>query len=358
MARADHIYIECDVIGILPYTHHGIDCGDGTVIHYTLNGVNRISLQEFSQGKKIYKKRHDDYDSPDIVIIRAESRLGENKYHPVLNNCQHFASWCKTGFEESKEVKPILDLLDFFQWRLPDIEREHYQELMSKNNDIIKHFSSQSTQQEAKTQHYQSLIEKQHNIIKELNSQVKQQDEGSQYYQDLIGKQNEIINKFNSQLKQQEEEQRKTEQEQALITDKFDYRILQNLLQEGYWQEADELTLYAMLKISGRENDRYFRPTDISNFPREHLLIIDKLWREYSRNLFGFTVQKEIYRSLGGTQNYQHEIWEKFSENVGWRRNDVPLSYEQLNFSINAVKGHLPHGKKIGSEVIGFLTII
>ena len=43
---------------------------------------------------------------------------------------------------------------------------------------------------------------------------------------------------------------------------------------------------------------------------------------------------------------------------LGWRRNEVPLSYEQLNFSINAVKGHLPHGKGIGSEVIVFLTII
>ncbi|BAY63783.1 serine/threonine protein kinase [Calothrix brevissima NIES-22] len=330
MARADHIYIECDVIGILPYTHHGIDCGDGTVIHYSDGCIRRVSIQKFSQGKKIYKQHYDYCDYPEIVILRAESRLGECEWNLFFNNCEHFASWCKTGFEESKEVKPILDLLEFFTWRLQDPQREKYQKLISKQNDILNKF----------------------------NSQVKQHEAELQYYQELISKQNSILTKFNSQLKQQEEEQRKAEQEQALITDKFDYRILQNLLQEGYWQEADELTLYAMLKISGRENDRYFRPTDISNFPREHLLIIDKIWREYSRNLFGFTVQKEIYRSLGGTQNYQHEIWEKFSENVGWRRNDVPLSYEQLNFSINAVKGHLPHGKKIGSEVIGFLTII
>lgn len=302
MARADHIYIKCDVVGILPYTHHGIDCGDGTVIHYSDGCIRRVSIQNFSQGKKFDKQHYDYCDSPDVVILRAESRLGECDFHLIFNNCQHFASWCKTGFEESKQVKPILGLLNFLNWRIQEAERQNFQKLISKNN--------------------------------------------------------EIINKLHYQLKQQEEALLKTEQEQALITDKFDYRILQNLLQEGYWQEADELTLYAMLKISGRENDRYFRPTDISNFPREHLLIIDQLWREYSRNLFGFTVQKEIYRSLGGTQSYQHEIWETFSENVGWRRNDVPLSYEQLNFSINAVKGHLPHGKKIGSEVIGFLTII
>ncbi|BAY12706.1 GUN4 domain-containing protein [Calothrix sp. NIES-2098] len=302
MAIADHIYIECDFIGVVPYTHHGIDCGDGTVIHYSDRCIRRDSIQEFSQGKKIYKEHYDDCDSPDIVILRAESRLGECEYKLFSNNCEHFASWCKTGFEEPKQMKPILGLLDFFNWRIQDAERQNFQKLLSKNNEIIE--------------------------------------------------------KLNSQLKQQEKAQLKSSQEQALITDKFDYRILQNLLQEGYWQEADELTLYAMLKISSRENDRYFRPTDISNFSREHLLIIDKLWQEYSSNLFGFTAQKEIYQNLGGNQNYQHEIWEKFSEKVGWRRNEVPLSYEQLTFSRNAVKGHLPHGKKIGSEVIGFLTII
>ncbi|MFQ4145804.1 GUN4 domain-containing protein [Chlorogloeopsis sp. ULAP02] len=42
-------------------------------------------------------------------------------------------------------------------------------------------------------------------------------------------------------------------------------------------------------------------------FPREHLLIIDKLWLEYSRNLFGFSVQKKIYQNLGETQDYQYE---------------------------------------------------
>ncbi|OUL37499.1 NC domain/GUN4 [Nostoc sp. T09] len=330
MTIADHIYIECHFIGVVPYTHHGIDCGDGTVIHYSDGCIRRVSIHEFSLGKKIYKKHYDDCDSSDIVILRAESRLGEGEYNLFSNNCEHFASWCKTGFEDPKQVKPILGLLDFFKWRIQYAERQKYQKLISTQNDIIKQF----------------------------NSDLKQQDGESQHYQDLISKQNDLLTKLNFQLKQQDEEQRKTSQEKSLITDKFDYRILQNLLREGYWQEADELTLYAMLKISSRDNDRYFRPTDISNFPREHLLIIDKLWREYSGNLFGFTVQKEIYQTLGGNQNYQHEIWEKFSENVGWRMNDVPLSYEQLNFSRNAVKGHLPHGKRIGSEVIGFLTII
>ncbi|WP_264082474.1 GUN4 domain-containing protein [Nostoc sp. CENA543] len=130
------------------------------------------------------------------------------------------------------------------------------------------------------------------------------------------------------------------------------------MLQEGCWQEADEITFHAMIKIVGRDYYRYFRSTDITNFPRNHLLIIDKLWREYSRNLFGFSVQKEIYSTLGSSLNYQYDVWEKFSETVGWRVNEIPLSYENLRFNLKAPKGHLPNGERIGSEIVGFLGII
>jgi hypothetical protein len=241
---------------------------------------------------------------------RAESRLEERKYHLIFNNCEHFASWCKTGVEDSKQVnQPVIKVLfDFFQWR----EKEN---------------------------HYQNLFTRQNQIIRQLDEQLKQ---------------TEISVPVTVQTSFYDEQLKK----QSLITDKFDYRILEKLLQEGCWQEADEFTFYAMLKIGGRENDRYFRPRDINNFPREDLLIIDQLWRDFSQNSFGFSVQKEIYRSLGGNHNYQYEIWERFSENVGWRINEIPLLYENLCFGINAPKGHLPHGNKIGSETIGFLAII
>ncbi|NEQ25214.1 MAG: hypothetical protein F6K28_40290, partial [Microcoleus sp. SIO2G3] len=41
---------------------------------------------------------------PDIVIARAESRLGETNYNLLTNNCEHFATWCKTGRNESKQL--------------------------------------------------------------------------------------------------------------------------------------------------------------------------------------------------------------------------------------------------------------
>ncbi|MBF2008474.1 MAG: GUN4 domain-containing protein [Chlorogloeopsis fritschii C42_A2020_084] len=307
MARGDHIYVHCDLVGIGSYTHHGIDCGDGTVIHYSEGIICRTTIQQFSQGKEICRSPYEYCDSPNLVMIRAKSRLGECNYDLIFNNCEHFATWCKTGHEESKQVKPLLDVLDFFKWRMEVKER----------------------------QSYQNLIDRQNEILRKLNHEFRQND-----------------------LRQTKDMVPQMLQERSLVTDNFDYRILEILLKEGCWQEADELTAYAMLKVSNRDYERYFRLIDIANFPREDLLIIDKLWLEYSRNLFGFSVQKKIYQSLGGIQDYQYEIWENFSNKVGWRKNDIPLLYEQLCFGIHAPKGHFPHGKKIGFEVIGLLAII
>lgn len=106
MAIADHIYINCGT-----YTHHGIDCGDGTAIHYTgerLRGIiTRTTIAEFASGKQIFVKKYNTYEMPELVVTRAESRLGENKYDLIFNNCEHFASWCKTGKNESEQVNRV-----------------------------------------------------------------------------------------------------------------------------------------------------------------------------------------------------------------------------------------------------------
>ncbi|MEM9150140.1 MAG: lecithin retinol acyltransferase family protein, partial [Cyanobacteria bacterium P01_F01_bin.3] len=42
MARGDQVYVYRDVIGV-PYEHHGIDCGDGSVIHYSKRDKAEVS---------------------------------------------------------------------------------------------------------------------------------------------------------------------------------------------------------------------------------------------------------------------------------------------------------------------------
>jgi hypothetical protein len=73
---------------------------------------------------------------------------------------------------------------------------------------------------------------------------------------------------------------------------------------------------------------------------------------KYSEGRFGFSVQKEIYQELGGTREYDEEIWLKFGDRVGWRKDEEWLKYNQLNFTTDAYKaaqaGHLPHLTFIG----------
>jgi hypothetical protein len=106
MAKGDHIYTSLWIEGNL-ITHHGIDCGDGTVIEYNGIKVVRIPKNKFGEGNTIHIKQYGQCDPPDIVMKNAESRLGEAKYHPLTNNCEHFASWCKTGLHNSQQAETV-----------------------------------------------------------------------------------------------------------------------------------------------------------------------------------------------------------------------------------------------------------
>jgi Lecithin retinol acyltransferase len=107
MAAGDHLFLYRSFNG-LPFVHHGIDCGDGTVIHYQGklrdSTVTRVYLEHFV-GETIYVKEYGKSDPPEIVIARAESRLGENGYNVFGNNCEHFAHWCKTGQPHSAQIR-------------------------------------------------------------------------------------------------------------------------------------------------------------------------------------------------------------------------------------------------------------
>lgn len=139
------------------YSHYGIYVSAGNnVIHYTgatgpddFNGIVReTSLEEFLNGsenftictfpktpkhfsrinliprhKSLYRlwqfikdSRLKDYHlySGDETVERARSQLGKGGYNLALNNCEHFAVWCKTGVKDSSQVDNILDILTYF----------------------------------------------------------------------------------------------------------------------------------------------------------------------------------------------------------------------------------------------------
>lgn len=143
-----------DIVGIARkralniYEHYAVYIGDGKVIHYSSpNGdfggkikVRMDNLRDFLGTDKDYfvlffneknavphkiqlrtsfnmsdignystvdlrtKKGYCLY-SPKETVARALSRMGEDKYNLIFNNCEHFAVWCKTGVAKSYQVE-------------------------------------------------------------------------------------------------------------------------------------------------------------------------------------------------------------------------------------------------------------
>mgnify|MGYP000087676285 CR=1 FL=1 len=91
------------------YTHHGLYVGNNEVIHYSSDLIEKTSLYEFSNGNEVRIKSHifrtyDDY----VSVERAYSRLGEDWYNVIANNCEHFVTWCIVGFHSSSQVNTMI----------------------------------------------------------------------------------------------------------------------------------------------------------------------------------------------------------------------------------------------------------
>jgi Lecithin retinol acyltransferase len=128
MAIGDHVFVYA-----WGYSHHGIDCGDGTVIHFdgdpwrvltsscsgAVPTVSRVPWDTFAAGRPVYICHHDTSFVADMVVERAVSRLGESGYDLVRNNCEHFAVWCKTGLRYSSQSEAAVEAIDRGMEKLP-----------------------------------------------------------------------------------------------------------------------------------------------------------------------------------------------------------------------------------------------
>jgi hypothetical protein len=111
------------------------------------------------------------------------------------------------------------------------------------------------------------------------------------------------------------------------------YKDLFKYLKDGRWIEADVETYNLMLKVAKREKSGRLGIEDIESFPSEDLQEIDQLWKKFSKNKFGFSIQKKIWLSCGGKLNdYDLTVLEKFKEEVNWYRpkNDNWSSYHEF----------------------------
>ena len=104
--KGDHLYVHRR----RRYTHHGIDCGDGTVIHYvggwgSVRRVDRTPYDEFALGAEVFVRSYKHRLPVEEIIANAESKLGSHGYHLVRNNCEHLATWASTGAPRSRQVR-------------------------------------------------------------------------------------------------------------------------------------------------------------------------------------------------------------------------------------------------------------
>jgi len=135
------------------------------------------------------------------------------------------------------------------------------------------------------------------------------------------------------------------------------YDRLERLLSEKNWIKADQETGRVMLEATGQLNRGYLAEADFTQFPYPDLRTIDQLWLHYSRGRFGFSVQQQIYQTLGGSYTFNQDIWEVFCDAVGWRKNHQWLLYPDLNFTANAPAGHLPLGGWVVVKMVVVMTL-
>jgi hypothetical protein len=98
------------------YMHHGIYVGGGKVVHYAglargqfRGRIEEVSLAQFACGRSVWTRTCDlPGFVPQEVIRRARSRVGENRYRILRNNCEHFCEWCLRGESRSYQVERFL----------------------------------------------------------------------------------------------------------------------------------------------------------------------------------------------------------------------------------------------------------
>jgi Lecithin retinol acyltransferase len=98
------------------YLHHGIYVGGGKIVHYAglayglqRRPVEETTLDRFAAGRPVWVRcGAAPAFSNREVIHRARSRMGEDGYRLLTNNCEHFCEWCLRGEHRSYQAEAWL----------------------------------------------------------------------------------------------------------------------------------------------------------------------------------------------------------------------------------------------------------
>jgi hypothetical protein len=118
----------------------------------------------------------------------------------------------------------------------------------------------------------------------------------------------------------------------------IDYHPLQILLAKQDFQTADQLTLQKLCELAGEAavQRKWIYFTEVEQFSAIDLQTLDALWLMHSEGKFGFSVQRELWLSLG-------KNWDKLWPKIGWKDGFNWTRYPQgFTWNLTAPKGHLP----------------
>lgn len=132
----------------------------------------------------------------------------------------------------------------------------------------------------------------------------------------------------------------------------IDYTPLEQLLIQQDFLAADRMTLQLLCQLAGEAavQRKWLYFTEVNSFPIPDLLSINHLWLNYSEGKFGFSVQREIWLSLG-------KNWDKFWPKIGWKNGNNWTRYpNEFVWDLNAPRGHLPLSNQLrGVQVMASL---
>lgn len=121
------------------------------------------------------------------------------------------------------------------------------------------------------------------------------------------------------------------------------YRELQAALMAKNWQQADRLTWAILRRLLQKPANGFLFSGDFNRIPCPDLTTIDRLWVNYSRGRFGFSVQSCIYDTVG-------EDYGAFCDRVGWPTDNRNDQVARWRFNLSAPPGHLPSRVGIGGQ--------
>ena len=117
LQRGDHIAFY-RVQGF--YWHHAIvkhvdeESGEMKTIEYSRTPSGKFQVMEKThrfQEVTVYLMLHESFDR-DLVLSKAQSKIGEEQYNLFTNNCENFAMWCITGRSSCDQINKGLEMVN------------------------------------------------------------------------------------------------------------------------------------------------------------------------------------------------------------------------------------------------------